>query len=100
MFKIAFKTTAVQLFHNLRGLTLVLTVLVLALSFLGINGLEVPIWGGYFTLYAVKYINRYEDRICYIPVSYTHLDVYKRQMYTCFWPEIHRQMLPINFFLF
>ena len=66
MFKIAFKTTAVQLFHNLRGLTLVLTVLVLALSFLGINGLEVPIWGGYFTLYAVKYINRYEDRICYI----------------------------------
>ena len=27
MFKIAFKTTAVQLFHNLRGLTLVLTVL-------------------------------------------------------------------------
>lgn len=66
MFKIAFKTTAVQLFHNLRGFTLVLTVLVLIFSFLGINGLEVPIWGGYFTLYTVKYVNRYEDRICYI----------------------------------
>ena len=49
--------------------------------------LELSIWEDGFTMPCVCYYNKEEDN--YIPVSYTHLDVYKRQIgdFITYWAE-------------